>query len=231
MRAAESPYTDTDARSSWAYQTAKRVLDIVVALAVLIGLAPLWLLVAIAVRLTSSGPALYKAEVAGQFGRPFTYYKFRSMHHGANDEVQRLFRRDFVRANRPYRLEQTADGERRPVYKVVDDPRVTTVGRIIRELSIDEVPQFINVLRGEMSVVGPRPPLAWEVRYYQPWHWERLAVKPGITGPAQVRSRHRLSFDEMARIDIDYVRRRSLRRDLRIIASTPFALLRDSGER
>jgi lipopolysaccharide/colanic/teichoic acid biosynthesis glycosyltransferase len=231
MRAAESPCLDTDARSSWAYQTAKRALDIVVALAVLIGLAPLWLLVAVAVRLTSGGPALYKAEVAGQFGRPFTYYKFRSMYHGANDQVQRRFRRDFIRANRPYRLEQTADGGRRPVYKVVDDPRVTRVGRIIRELSIDEVPQFINVLRGEMSVVGPRPPLLWEVQYYQPWHWERLAVKPGITGPAQVRSRHRLPFDEMARIDIDYVRRRSLWRDLRIIVSTPFALLRDSAER
>jgi lipopolysaccharide/colanic/teichoic acid biosynthesis glycosyltransferase len=217
------------ARSSRGYEATKRALDIAVSSAILIGLAPLWLLIAFIIRLTSSGPALHRAEVAGRFGRPFTYYKFRSMHCGASDEVQRRFRRDFIRANRPYRVERSADGKERPVYKVVDDQRVTPVGRIIRRLSVDEVPQFINVLRGEMSIVGPRPPLFWEVQYYQPWHWERLAVKPGITGAAQVRSRQGLPFDEMAKIDIDYARRRSLWRDLLIIVATPFALLRDRG--
>jgi lipopolysaccharide/colanic/teichoic acid biosynthesis glycosyltransferase len=227
MSATVSRPTYTAVRSSRAYEATKRALDIAISSTILIGLAPLWLLVTVAVRLTSSGPALYKAEVAGRFGRPFTYYKFRSMHCGASDEVQRRFRRDLILANRPYRLEQTADGKERLVYKVVDDPRVTPVGRIIRKLSIDEVPQFINVLRGEMSVVGPRPPLFWEVQYYQPWHWERLAVKPGITGAAQVRSRQGLPFDEMAKIDIDYARRRSLRLDFALILRTPLALLRD----
>jgi len=168
------------------------------------------------------------SQVAGRGGQPFTYYKFRSMYAGADDSVQRRFRRNLIRDNRPYRVQLTSKGDERPVYKVVDDPRVTTVGRIIRKLSIDEVPQLLNVLRGQMSVVGPRPPLLWEVQYYEPWHWERLAVKPGITGAAQVRSRQGLAFGDMARLDIDYVRRRSLWLDLSIILATPLAMLRDA---
>lgn len=217
------------AAGSHVYEAAKRTLDIGVAIAVLVGLAPLWLFVALAVRITSPGPAIYRAEVAGRHGRPFTYYKFRSMHTDADDDVQRRFRRDFIRSNQPYRVERTATGEDRPVYKIVDDPRVTPIGKVIRKLSIDEVPQFLNVLRGEMSVIGPRPPLIWEVKYYQPQHWERLAVKPGISGPAQVRSREGLPFEEMVAIDIDYVRHRSLWRDLGIMLATPFAMLRDNG--
>ena len=226
MTTAAPPRAFAMARGSRAYDAAKRALDITVALAVLVGLAPLWLLVALAVRLTSPGPALYRADVAGRNGDPFAYYKFRSMYVDGGDAVQRRFRRDFIRSNKPYRVDRTADGEELPVYKVVDDPRVTPVGRILRKLSIDEVPQFLNVLRGEMSVVGPRPPLLWEVQYYEPRHWERLAVKPGITGPAQVRSRQGLPFDEMVAIDIDYVRRRSLWRDLRVMLATPLAMLR-----
>jgi lipopolysaccharide/colanic/teichoic acid biosynthesis glycosyltransferase len=211
------------------YEASKRAIDIVTAAGVLAGLAPLWLAVGLAIKLTSRGPALYRAQVAGQGGRPFTYYKFRSMYVDADDTVQRDFRRALIRANAPYRVDRDASGGERKVYKVVDDPRVTPVGRLIRKLSIDEVPQLINVLRGEMSVVGPRPPLLWELQYYQAWHWERLAVKPGITGPAQVRSRQGLPFDEMARIDIEYVRRRSLWLDLTIMLRTPLALLRDPG--
>lgn len=214
---------------SRAYEVTKRALDVAIALVVLVGLAPLWLAVALAIRLTSPGPVFYRAEVAGRGGRPFRYFKFRSMYADADDAVQRAFRRDFIRSDRPFRVERTEDGREHPVYKVVDDPRITPVGRIIRKLSIDEVPQFLNVLRGEMSVVGPRPPLLWEVQYYQPWHWERLAVKPGITGAAQIRSRQGLPFAEMARIDIAYVRGRSLWRDLAIILATPVALLRDQG--
>lgn len=220
---------DVVAGGSTVYEATKRALDVAVGVVALVGLAPVWLFVALAVRLTSPGPVLYRAEVAGRDGRPFTYYKFRSMYAGADDAVQRRFRRDFIRDNRPYRVERTASGGERPVYKVVDDPRITAVGRLIRKLSIDEVPQFLNVLRGEMSVVGPRPPLAWEVQYYEPEHWERLLVKPGITGAAQVRSREGLPFDEMVAIDIDYVRRRSLARDLAIMLATPFALLRNQG--
>ena len=225
-----APYqNDVEVAHSTAYEATKRAVDIAVALVVLVGFLPLWLLVALAIRLTSPGPILYRAQVAGRGGRPFAYYKFRSMHAGADDTVQRDFRRDFILQNQPFRVERTASGEERPVYKVVDDPRVTPFGRLLRKLSLDEIPQFFNVLRGEMSVVGPRPPLLWEVPYYKPWHWERLAVKPGITGPAQVRSRQSLSFDEMARLDIEYVRRRSLRLDLTLMLRTPFAILRDPG--
>jgi lipopolysaccharide/colanic/teichoic acid biosynthesis glycosyltransferase len=218
-----------EARGSKAYEAAKRVVDVTVALAVLIGLLPLWLVTAAAIKATSPGPVFYRALVAGRDGRPFAYYKFRSMYTGADDAVQREFRRGFIRANRPFKVERLPSGEVRPVYKVVDDPRVTPIGRLIRKLSIDEVPQFINVLTGEMSVVGPRPPLLWEVDHYEPWHRERLAVKPGITGLAQVRSRQGLPFDEMARLDIEYARRRSLLLDLAIILRTPLALLRDPG--
>jgi len=229
MTVAEGQQRLAEARSSLAYDVAKRALDVAIALAVVIGLAPVWLLTAFGIKVSSPGPVLYRAQVAGRGGRPFAYYKFRSMYAGADDSVQRRFRREFVRGNKPYRLERAPDGELRPVYKVVDDPRITPVGRLIRKFSIDEVPQFLNVLKGEMSVVGPRPPLLWEVEYYQPWHWERLTVKPGLTGPAQVRSRQGLPFDEMARLDIAYVRRRSLWRDVAIILATPLAILRDRG--
>ncbi|MEX1254299.1 MAG: sugar transferase [Dehalococcoidia bacterium] len=226
MTSAKAPRYFPATRASPLYDASKRAIDIVVALVVLFGLAPLWLLTALAIRLTSRGPALYRAQVAGLGGQPFAYYKFRSMRIEGDDAVQRRFRREFIRANKPFRVERDAAGRQRAVYKVVDDPRVTPVGRVIRKLSIDEVPQFINVLRGEMSVVGPRPPLLWEVEYYDDWHSERLAVKPGITGPAQVRSRQGLPFDQMARIDIDYARRRSLWLDLRVMLQTPLAILR-----
>jgi len=226
---ADTPTRVELAGSSRAYAAAKRAFDIVVALAVLVLFGPLWLVTALAVKVTSPGPVFHRAEVTGRGGRAFTYFKFRSMYADADDSVQRRFRRDFVSNNEPFRVERGPDGRERAVYKVVDDPRITPVGRIIRKLSIDEAPQFMNVLRGEMSLVGPRPPLLWEVQYYQPWHWERLAVKPGITGAAQVRSRQGLPFDEMARIDIDYVRRRSLWLDLSIMLRTPFALLREPG--
>ncbi|OGO50365.1 MAG: hypothetical protein A2148_12375 [Chloroflexi bacterium RBG_16_68_14] len=229
MTTAPLPREGAYAGGPWLYETAKRAIDIAVALGVLVGLLPLWLLIALAIRLTSPGPVLHRAQVAGRNGRPFTYFKFRSMHADVDDAVQRRFRRDFIRNNRPYRVERTAAGEERPVYKVVDDRRITPLGKAIRKFGLDEAPQFLNVLRGEMSVVGPRPPLLWEVQYYRPWHWERLAVKPGITGPAQVRSRQGLPFDEMACLDIDYVRRRSLWLDLGIIVATPFAMLRDPG--
>ena len=229
MTTVAPPRDYAPAQSSRVYEAAKRTLDVAVALAVLVGLAPFWAVVALAVRLTTPGPVIYRAEVAGRHGRPFTYYKFRSMYTDAGDAVQRRFRRDFIRSNKPYRVERTAAGQERAVYKVVDDPRVTPVGKLLRKFSIDEVPQFLNVLRGEMSVVGPRPPLLWEVPYYEPQHWERLAVKPGVTGPAQVRSRQGLPFDEMVSIDIEYVRRRSLWRDLAIMLATPFAMLHDAG--
>lgn len=226
---AESRLEERAAPASPSYEVAKRLLDILVALAVLVGLSPLWLLTALAVRLSSPGPVFYRAPVAGRGGRPYTYFKFRSMRVDADDAVQRRFRRDYIRHNKPFRVERTASGEERPIYKVVDDPRVTPLGRLLRRFSIDEVPQFLNVLRGEMSVVGPRPALSWEVPYYAPWHRERLAVKPGITGLAQVRSRQGLPFDEMVRLDIEYVRRRSLWLDLSITLLTPIAMLRDLG--
>src|SRR3989304_5892768 len=129
-----TPYQSyVEARRPAAYDVTKRAVDIIVALVVLVGFLPLWLLIAVAIRLTSPGPALYRAKVAGRGGRPFTYHKFRSMYAGADESVQRDFRRDFILPNEPFRVERTASGEERPVYKVVDDPRGTRGGTIVRE--------------------------------------------------------------------------------------------------
>jgi lipopolysaccharide/colanic/teichoic acid biosynthesis glycosyltransferase len=205
------------------YAAVKRLLDVVVAGMVLVIGAPLWLAIAVAIRLTSSGPALYRGPVVGLGGRTFTYYKFRSMRPG-DDSHHREWLRDFVRADKPF-----LDSEGEPVYKAVNDARITPVGRFVRRFSLDEVPQLINVLRGEMSIVGPRPPIPAEYEVYDEPAARRLTVKPGITGLYQVTARSRVPFSEMLAIDLDYIRRRSLGLDLSIMLRTVGAMLQGEG--
>lgn len=205
------------------YEPAKRALDVAVASVALVACSPLWLAFGAAIRLTSPGPALFRREVAGRDGEVFTYYKFRTMREG-DDTHHREWLKEFVRNDSPYSIDAGAAS-----YKVVADPRVTRVGRWLRRLSIDEVPQLINVLRGEMSVVGPRPPILAEIQHYNDRAWRRLAVKPGITGLYQVTARSAVPFSRMVEIDCDYIRRRSLRLDLWILARTVGAMLRGSG--
>ncbi len=183
----------------------KRAVDIAIAVLALVLIAPLWGVIALAIRLDSPGPILFRQERIGLAGKPFTLLKFRSMTADAEAQLDQL------------REQNEAAG---PLFKIKEDPRRTRVGRFIRRTSLDELPQFINVLRGEMSMVGPRPGLASEVAQYQEWHRKRLEVVPGLTGLWQVSGRSQLTFDEMVMLDIYYAENWSLGMDLRIILRT-----------
>ena len=202
-----------------AYAAASRLLDILVAAGVLVLLSPLWLAIAAVIRATSPGPALFRRTVVGRGGRPFTYYKFRSMVDG-DDGHHRAWLREFVINDAPY------EGDR---FKVTDDRRITPVGRVLRRLSLDEVPQLLNVLSGEMSVVGPRPPIVEEFALYDERACRRLAVKPGITGLYQVTARSRVPFSGMLALDLEYIERRSLALDLWIMLRTAAVMLCGRG--
>lgn len=207
------------------YEIVAEVYGRILALAVLLALAPLWLAVAAAIKLTSPGPVLFRAPVAGLNGRIFEYYKFRTMRAGSDNAEHVRWIKEFVRRDRPYATDQSGH----PVYKMTGDPRVTRVGGWLRRCSLDEVPQLLNVLRGDMVIVGPRPPVVYEYDLYGSEERKRLAVKPGMTGLYQVRMRGLASFSEMLRLDLEYVRRRSLWLDLQILLRTPWAVLMGSG--
>jgi len=183
----------------------KRLIDVTVAVVGLVLCAPLFLLIALAIRLDSPGPIIFRQTRVGLRGRHFEMYKFRSMHVGAEEQQDMLADLN------------EADG---PIFKIRDDPRLTRVGRILRRLSLDELPQLVNVLRGEMSLVGPRPPIPAEVEKYQEWHKKRLEAPPGMTGLWQVSGRSRLSFDEMVLLDIYYIENWSLWLDFKILMRT-----------
>jgi lipopolysaccharide/colanic/teichoic acid biosynthesis glycosyltransferase len=205
----------------------KRAMDIAGSAAALIVLAPLFGVIAVAIKLTSPGPVLFRQERVGQCGRRFTFLKFRSMKCGNDPAIHKQYVRNFIaKAAQPRRtkLGQAA------IYKIQDDPRVTPVGRFLRRTSLDELPQFINVLKGEMSLVGPRPPIPYELESYRSWHWRRvLEVKPGITGLWQVNGRSKTTFDEMVRLDLRYARTWSPWLDIKILLETPRSVLSGAG--
>ncbi len=201
------------------FQTAlKRVIDIAGALTGLILFSPIMLATAIAIRRTSPGPIIFKQCRFGKKGVRFQFFKFRSMYSNIDDQIHREYVTHLIKGN----LEKINQGDKViPLFKIVSDPRVTRVGKIIRKTSVDELPQFFNVLKGEMSLVGPRPPLPYEVEKYEPWHLRRiLEVKPGVTGLWQVSGRSRTSFDEMVRLDLRYVQNWSIFLDLKIMFKT-----------
>jgi exopolysaccharide biosynthesis polyprenyl glycosylphosphotransferase len=200
----------------------KRAFDIVVASAALVLLSPLWLLMALLIKLDSKGPVLYRQERVGMDGRIFLFLKFRTMRTGADDREHREYQKRYIEG----RPETNLGDSLRPVYKLHDDPRVTRTGRWLRRTSLDELPQLLNVLRGDMSLVGPRPPIPYEVEAYALWHRKRLDMKPGMTGLWQVSGRNRLSFDEMVRLDLSYIENWSLWLDLKIMLRTLPVLLR-----
>jgi lipopolysaccharide/colanic/teichoic acid biosynthesis glycosyltransferase len=205
----------------------KRTLDVIGATVALILLFPLMLVIALAVAVTSPGPVILKQVRLGKRGVPFNLYKFRSMHCNADDRIHR----DYVGKLITGDLDSiNQGGKAKPLYKMKDDPRVTRVGRLIRKTSMDELPQLFNVLRGEMSLVGPRPPLPYEAEKYQSWHLRRvLEVKPGITGVWQVSGRSKTSFDDMVRMDLRYTRTCSLALDLKILIKTVKVVLEGDG--
>jgi lipopolysaccharide/colanic/teichoic acid biosynthesis glycosyltransferase len=199
-----------------AARIAKRVLDIVLAMVLLLVTAPLWIAVAVAVKFDSPGPVLFRQSRVGRGGRPFTLFKFRSMIDNAEVHLE-----DVAALNE-------ADG---PYFKVAADPRITRVGRAIRRLSVDELPQLLNVLRGEMSLVGPRPALASEVAQYPLWLRRRLDATPGLTGLWQISGRFLLPFAEGAALDVYYVDNWSLALDLKVLLRTPAVVLSGHGAR
>ena len=200
----------------------KRASDLIIGSLASLFILPFSLLLVLLIKLDSKGPVFYKQERVGMDGRVFLFYKFRTMHTDTDDASHREFQRRYI-AGQP-KVEIAGDG--RPVYKLQTDPRITRIGRWLRRLSLDELPQLLNVLRGDMSLVGPRPPIPYEVESYELWHRKRLDMKPGMTGLWQVSGRNRLPFDEMVRLDLYYIENWSLLLDIKIILRTLPVMLR-----
>jgi exopolysaccharide biosynthesis polyprenyl glycosylphosphotransferase len=206
----------------------KRASDIFISAVALIVLSPVLFLIALLVKFDSRGAVLFKQERVGMDGRIFLCYKFRTMKAGAGEEIHR----EAYRKNIKGATEANAGNDENPIFgKVKNDPRITRIGKFLRRTSLDELPQFINVLKGDMSVVGVRPPIPYEVEDYDVRHRKRLDMKPGITGLWQVSGRNRLAFEEMVRIDLYYIENWSLWLDLKIILLTLPAILRGDGAR
>ncbi len=169
----------------------KRAVDLLFALAMLVVLAPVMLVISLLVKRSSPGPVLFVQERLGRDGRPFKFYKFRSMAHNSDDAIHRQFAAMFINGDKSGCAESNEGDE---VFKLKRDPRITRIGSILRRTSLDELPQLFNIIRGDMSLVGPRPPIAYEIENYQPWHMERLKAVPGLTGLWQVSGRSSVSF-------------------------------------
>lgn len=196
------------------YLCLKRFLDIVASMLGLVCLSPIIILVAIAIKIESKGPILFSQDRVGKDGKIFKIYKMRSMVQNAEELKEKL-------------LEQNEMSG--PMFKMKDDPRITKVGKFIRKTSIDELPQLINVIKGDMSLVGPRPSLPKEVKEFEPWMYERLAVKPGLTCYWQVMGRNNIDFEEWMKLDIKYVRERNFFLDIKLIFKTFFVLFGDKN--
>ena len=208
------------------YRIAKRLLDVSVSATMLVVLAPVFAACAIAVWRSSPGPIIFRQERVGLRGEAFTFLKFRSMYHRADASPHREYVTAFIRGE----AAQHADGEQQ-VYKLVTDNRITPVGQFLRRTSLDELPQFWSVLRGDMSLVGPRPPIPYEVEQYRPDQLARLGVKPGITGLWQVSGRSSTTFAEMVALDLAYIEQQSFWFDIAILLHTIPAVLSTRGAR
>jgi lipopolysaccharide/colanic/teichoic acid biosynthesis glycosyltransferase len=217
--------TGTNARTGTTGTTgttyAKRAIDIAGSLMAITVLSPAFLVIGALIKLTSTGPVFFKQRRIGEAGREFTFLKFRSMFVNNDPSIHQEYVRKLI-------SQQLTDAN--GTYKIMNDPRVTPVGRFLRKTSLDELPQFFNVLKGEMSLVGPRPPIPYEMEKYSLWHRRRvLEAKPGITGIWQVYGRSRTTFDEMVRMDLRYVREQSLWLDIKLLFKTPLAVARGRG--
>lgn len=199
----------------------KRAIDVTGSLMGIGILSPVLAFVACVIRLTSPGPVFFRQTRVGQSGEPFTFLKFRSMYVDNDPRIHQEFVSRFI--------ENRVDGAA-GIFKIKDDPRVTPFGRILRKTSLDEMPQLLNVLKGDMSLVGPRPPIPYELDGYSLWHFRRVQeTKPGMTGEWQVHGRSRTTFDDMVRMDLRYIRNQSFWRDMRILLKTPMAVLLGDG--
>lgn len=208
-------------KARFGYRVSKRVVDFTVALILLLLCVPLMLIISILIKCTSKGPVFFTQERVGRGGKSFTFIKFRSMRHKADDSIHREYMNKLIQGE----AESQADDGEEPLFKMKHDPRITEIGHFLRKTSLDEIPQLLNVLSGSMSLVGPRPPIPYEVNAYKSWHMQRLSVKPGITGLWQVSGRSTTTFDQMVNLDLEYIEKRSLPLDLKILFDTiPAAL-------
>ena len=205
----------------------KRMIDVVGSLTLLAMLSPILFIIAVVIKLTSRGPILFRQKRIGEHGTPFTFLKFRSMYINNDSSEHKEYVRQLIAGQAE---KKPANGNGTGVFKLTNDRRITPVGRILRRASLDELPQLINVLHGEMSLVGPRPPVPYEVEAYATWHRRRLLeAKPGITGLWQVYGRSRVEFDDMVRLDLRYARDCSPLLDLKILLQTPRAVMGGDG--
>jgi exopolysaccharide biosynthesis polyprenyl glycosylphosphotransferase len=215
---------DNAKKLSWVI---KRIMDIVGSALALLLFAPILLLIAIAIKLTSEGPVFFRQKRVGQYGEQFVFLKFRSMHVNNDASIHKAFVKQLIAGSAQT---QPGNGNGQGVYKLTSDPRITRIGGFLRRTSLDELPQFINVLKGEMSLVGPRPAIAYEVEAYDIWHRRRvLEAKPGITGLWQVNGRSRIKFDDMVRLDLRYAKTWSPWMDLKILLRTPVVVVFGDG--
>lgn len=207
----------------------KKVIDITGSIVSLIMLSPLFLIIPIIIKATSKGKILFRQERIGQFGKKFTFLKFRTMYINNDPKIHKEYIEKFISEQGSYDAKGN-NGVNGTVFKIKDDPRVTLIGKFLRKTSLDELPQFINVLKGDMSLVGPRPPIAYEVAIYDLWHRRRIMeVKPGITGLWQTKGRSSTTFNEMVRLDIKYIKEWSVWLDIKILFITPWVALRGKG--
>jgi lipopolysaccharide/colanic/teichoic acid biosynthesis glycosyltransferase len=211
--------------SLFKYQNWKSIIDRTTALVLIIGLSPLLALVALIIKFDSPGSVIYRREQVGENNRRFTLYKFRTMQTNNNDYKYKAYLIRYILEDAPY----TVGKNGQEVYKVVDDPRVTKFGSILRKTNIDELPQLFNILRGEMSFIGPRPDIPFAVNMYNDWQLQRLKIKPGITGLWQVSQRKEQSFRDMVNLDIEYINNQSLLLDIKIFMQTLVLILKMDG--
>ncbi len=204
----------------------KRSLDIIASLVVLIIGFPFLIAVAMLIKLTSKGPIFFRQARVGENGEEFILFKFRTMKPGSDDSLHKEFTRSFIQG---LMSQSNLDGDRSSIYKLTNDPRITAVGGFLRKTSLDELPQFINILKGEMTIVGPRPPLHYEYDCYDDWHKLRLKVRPGLTGLWQVSGRSSVPFHEMVMLDLHYIENWSMRMDLKIMMQTIPVMLSGTG--
>ena len=206
----------------------KRCIDVMGSIIALVACAPLFLLISILIRLTSEGPVFFRQNRVGQYGNSFTFLKFRSMYINNNPAIHQKYVKHLIHS--PESEPTNGASKEQQIFKIQNDPRVTPIGRFLRKTSLDELPQFINVLKGEMSLVGPRPPIPYELEDYDIWHRRRiLDMKPGITGLWQVEGRSRTSFNDMVRLDIKYMTNWSIWLDLKLLFKTPVAVFTKKG--
>ncbi len=205
--------------------TLKRIIDITGSFAGVLIFSPLFLAIAVLIKLSSKGPVFFRQKRIGYGGKEFTLLKFRSMYVNNDDTAHKEFTKNFISGSAEGSFEAN-DG----IYKIKRDPRITGIGEFLRKTSLDEIPQLFNVFMGDMSLVGPRPAIRYEVKEYDTWHKRRvLEVKPGITGVWQVKGRSKTTFDEMVRMDIQYIKRWSILFDFMLILRTPLAVFRTEG--